>query len=161
MHEPAADKKMYQAVISLLLYLGRCTRPDITVAFFQLARHYDEPSTIHMIHIKPILQCHVGAKSFRLCFRKKFTGSLQTLSEHDQLAFEGFVDADWAGDTDDLRARPDTSSTSPVLQCTGALSSSGVSCFQPLRLITPPLRDRADSGTCDCVFGSTQKARKI
>ena len=86
------DLKVYQQAIGKLLYLTRCTRPDITTAVGILSQFVKAPLEVHWNAVKRVLRYLKGTMEFQL-----------ELGGHLKIA--GWSDADWAGDLYDRRSR--------------------------------------------------------
>ena len=80
-------KVPYRESLGALLFLSRCTRPDITFAVNQLSRFADKYREKHWKAMKRCLRYLQGTKNFGICF----TGE-------KEFKLLGFSDADWAGD---------------------------------------------------------------
>ena len=84
-------KKPYREVIGCLLYIARCTRPDIAVAVNKLAKFVSNPGVKHWKAAKRTLRYLRGTKQYGI----KFT-------TEGELTLSGFADASW-GDEDEER----------------------------------------------------------
>lgn len=84
----------YASVLGELNYLAVATRPDIAFAVSQLARHLDSPGEKHYTALKRLLRYLQKTKNF--CLRYNKGG--------DEMALEGYADADFAGDKEDRRS---------------------------------------------------------
>lgn len=81
----------YQKLIGSLMYLAVLTRPDITFAINYLSQFNNCYSEYHWQCAKRILRYLKGTKHFKLCFSKDNVNDCN---------LEGFVDSDWANDSD-------------------------------------------------------------
>ena len=81
----------YQSLIGSLLWVSRCTHPEISAAVTILCRYTHNPSERHLKAAIHVLQY--------LKYAKKF-GLLYTKSSKEHHLLHAFVDADWAGDHD-------------------------------------------------------------
>ena len=77
--------KSYQHIISSLLFLSICTRPDITFAVMALSQWNSKPEPRHFASAKRVLRYLKGTKHLRL----KYGG------EKANLDLQGFTDSDW------------------------------------------------------------------
>lgn len=80
----------FQQLIGSLLFLVRCTRPDIAYATHYLSRFFGSYNKLHMNAAKRILQYLKGTKSL---------GIMYTESEADRDVVCAYVDADYGSDT--------------------------------------------------------------
>ncbi|KAE8219765.1 hypothetical protein CF319_g6604 [Tilletia indica] len=94
--ELRADIRMYQAIVGCLAYLAQGTRPDLAFAVSTLGKFNSDPSEEHMIAAKRVLRYIRGTSGAKLTFGGSGNG--------EELAVDGFVDADWAADRDDRRS---------------------------------------------------------
>jgi len=81
----------YQKLIGSLMYLAVLTRPDITFAVNYLSQFNNCYSEYHWQCAKRVLRYLKGTKCYKLCFSKDNVNDLH---------LEGFVDSDWANDSD-------------------------------------------------------------
>ncbi|KAE8244419.1 hypothetical protein A4X13_0g6606 [Tilletia indica] len=83
---------MYQAIVGCLAYLAQGTRPDLAFAVSTLGKFNSDPSEEHMIAAKWVLRYIRETRGAKLTFGGSGSG--------EELAVDGFVDADWAADRD-------------------------------------------------------------
>ncbi len=53
--EESCDAEVYRSMVGGLLYASHCTRPDVSFAVMQLARHVNDPSVAHMRAARRVL----------------------------------------------------------------------------------------------------------
>lgn len=87
--KPPNTNYEFQEIIGSLLFLARCTRPDITYAVHYLSRFFASYDTVHWQAAKKILQYLQGTKEL---------GILYPSAEKGDLGLIGFVDADYGSD---------------------------------------------------------------
>ena len=80
----------YSQLIGSLMYLSVCTRPDIAQAVGALARYMAYPTAVHWQAAKRVLRYIAGTSDFGITY--------------SGLDFEGYCDADYAGDLDSRRS---------------------------------------------------------
>ena len=83
----------YRELIGSLLYLARCTRPDIAFAVNSLSRFSTNPGRSHWTAAKRVLRYLKGSKNRAVVYER---GGAPTI--------HGFSDADWAGRREDRRS---------------------------------------------------------
>ncbi|TPX46784.1 DNA-directed DNA polymerase [Synchytrium endobioticum] len=88
---PPCDKPRYQKAIGMLLYLARCTRPDIMTPVAILSKYTSHPTTYHWQAITHVLRYLKGSHDFVLKL-----GGTQIVT---------FADVDWATDISDRKSR--------------------------------------------------------
>ena len=76
-------------LIGALLYIARCTRPDIAYAVNVLPRFNTNPGKAHWTAAKRVLRYLKGTREFGVVYKR---GGAAHLS--------GYADADWAGNRD-------------------------------------------------------------
>jgi hypothetical protein len=105
----------YNSIVGAIRYLADRTRPDITEAVGQLARHLRDPRREHWVAVKTLLGYLKNTQKFGLRFSKESSPKVKS-SKNCQIM--GYSDSDWAGDPDDY------SSTSGYvfMYCGGAIS---------------------------------------
>ena len=86
------SKVPYASVVGSLMYAMVCTRPDIAHAVGVVSRYLNNPGKEHWMAVKWILKYLRGTTNQALCFG----GS--------NIALQGYVDADMAGDRDNRRS---------------------------------------------------------
>eukprot|EP00253_Pinus_taeda_P027670 PITA_27670 len=87
----------YASVVSSLMYVMVCTRPDITHAVGVLSRFVSKPMKEHWTIVKRDFKYLRGTSDYGLCYHGR-PGLDRVLD------IRGFVDADWAGDLDQRRS---------------------------------------------------------
>jgi hypothetical protein len=85
------NQKKYSSIIGKLMYITRCTRPDITTAVCILSRFSHGPGIEHHQAIKRVLQYLKGSKDWKLKLKGK------SKDENNEWTLQVFVDSDWAG----------------------------------------------------------------
>lgn len=103
--EGAGDRQLFQELIGTLIYLAGCTRPDVSSAVHRLAQFCADPSTDHVAHAKRVLRYLKGTMNYGLLFRHTCTPANRPYTTATDLELQGFVDSDWAGDTDDRKSQ--------------------------------------------------------
>lgn len=83
----------YQEAIGCIIYAAQVTRPDISYAVGVLSRFNKNPGKAHWQVVKRVFRYLKGTKHYALEF-----------SKDDSIQFNGFTDADWAGDVDDRKS---------------------------------------------------------
>jgi hypothetical protein len=91
-NESSPDNYPYQQLIGSLMYLAVSTRPDIAFAVSMLSQFNQHHGKEHWNAAKRVLRYLRGTLDHGLTFKK--TGE----------KLRGYVDADWAGSTDDRRS---------------------------------------------------------
>ncbi|XP_049318346.1 uncharacterized protein LOC105224069 isoform X1 [Bactrocera dorsalis] len=86
------DQVQYLSLIGSLMYLAVCTRPDILHSACKLAQRNNDPHTEHLAAAKRILRYLNTTQDKKLKYQQ--TGK----------DMEGFVDADWGGDSTDRKS---------------------------------------------------------
>jgi hypothetical protein len=86
------SKVPYASAVGSLMYAMVCTRPDIAHAVGVVSRYMNNPGKEHWMAVKWILRYLRGTTNQALCFG----GS--------NIALQGYVDADMAGDRDNRRS---------------------------------------------------------
>lgn len=87
-----SDKTLYQSLIGSLLYLAKCTRPDLLHTVIKLASHNSDPHVEHFTNAKGVLRYLSNTVNVKLVYRK----TKQELC--------CFTDADWGGDSTDRKS---------------------------------------------------------
>ena len=88
----AEEAQEYGSLVGTLLYLGNCTRPDISFAAGALARYLTAPTTVHFTAAMGVAR-YVST-----------TADYGLICKGGELKIEGYCDADFAGDTDTRRS---------------------------------------------------------
>ncbi len=89
-HDPTLK---YQELIGALLFISRCTRPDIAFAVNKLSRYFQCYEEKHMKAAKDVLRYLDSTSNLGLGYQKKMGTELL-----------GYSDADYAGDKSGLRS---------------------------------------------------------
>jgi hypothetical protein len=84
----------YRNLVGALLYLMLSTRPEIAFAVIQVAKFSENPSPIHWTAVKRILRYLKGTAHYGITYTR----------DGSNFDVQGFVDSDWAGDTDTRRS---------------------------------------------------------
>jgi hypothetical protein len=90
---PADTEYEFQELIGSLLFLARCTRPDITYAVHYLSRFFSAYSKQHWDEAKKILQYLQGTKDLGILYKKQNCNDLC-----------GYVDADYGSDLESRKS---------------------------------------------------------
>jgi hypothetical protein len=85
----------YRGIVGSLGYLVNMTRPDLAFAYSELNKHVQFPDTLHMTTTDHFLRYLGGTYEKGILFSRGI--------KHSNLLW-GWVDADWAGDTDTRRS---------------------------------------------------------
>lgn len=86
------NQQEYQSLVGTLMYLAISTRPDILHSVSKMAQRNFDPHLEHMAKLKHILRYLAGTIDLKLIY-KPGDGNL-----------EGFVDADWGGNSLDRKS---------------------------------------------------------
>jgi len=81
----------YKSAIGSLIYLSKCTRPDIAFAVSKAARNSEKPTISDWIKVTHILKYLNTTKHYKICYDGK--GEIL-----------GYTDSDFAGDTKDRKS---------------------------------------------------------
>lgn len=81
-------------MLGSLMYLMLSVRPDICYQVGYMGRFQNNPSDIHWTNLKRIIRYIKGTKHLKLIFSKN--------SDDNEII--GYVDADWASDTEDRKS---------------------------------------------------------
>jgi transposase InsO family protein len=84
----------YRSAVGSLMYLMVCTRPDIDFAVIQVSKYVSNPSKTHWTAVKRIFRYLRGTKDRGISY----------LRDNPNPNLQGFVDADWGGDSDTRRS---------------------------------------------------------
>ena len=87
--------KPYRKVLGAVMYAEICTRPDISYTIATLSKFMLNPGPLHWVALMHVLQCLKGTLHYRIMYGGKGFTSLAPV---------GYVDADYAGDTDTRRS---------------------------------------------------------
>ncbi|XP_059073639.1 secreted RxLR effector protein 161-like [Cryptomeria japonica] len=91
-------KVPFASVVGSLMYAFIYTRPDIAQVMGVLSRFMDNPGWVHWDAVKRVFRYLWGTFEYSLCFHGNHTRPRHSLS------ISGYVDSDWAGDTDSRRS---------------------------------------------------------
>ena len=91
-HRIARDQLRYSQIIGSLMYLASATRPDISFAVSKLSRFVSNPGDTHWNALERVLRYLKGTMSYSI----HFSGYPRVL--------EGYCDANWISDADQLYA---------------------------------------------------------
>jgi len=91
-HRIARDQLRYSQIIGSLMYLASATRPDISFAVSKLSRFVSNPGDTHWNALERVLRYLKGTMSYNI----HFSGYPRVL--------EGYCDANWISDADQLYA---------------------------------------------------------
>jgi hypothetical protein len=94
------DCTRYQSYIGTLMYIMRCTRPDIAYAISLLSRFNSAPQPEHFDAVKRVCRYIKGTASMRLCLG----GSISNNTSNNKFNLCGYSDADWGGCADTARS---------------------------------------------------------
>lgn len=83
----------YREAVGSLLFLVQGTRPDLAFAVSNVSRFNDKYNDSHWVAVKRILRYVKATVGYRLVYRRRSVG-----------AIHGFVDADWANETNERRS---------------------------------------------------------
>lgn len=82
----------YQSLVGTLMYLAISTRPDILHSVSKMAQRNADPRKEHFTKLKHILRYLAGTKDLKLIY------------QNNHVNLEGYVDADWGGNTVDRKS---------------------------------------------------------
>jgi len=85
------DPVIYKSAIGSLIYLAKCTRPDISFSVHKAARHCENPTTSDWKKVINIFKYLNNTKNFKLLF-------------NGQGHIHAYTDADFAGDKEDRKS---------------------------------------------------------
>jgi len=95
----------YREVIGSLLWLSLGTRPDITFAVSQVAKFSANPGPDHWTAVIRILRYLHGTRTLGLTYKSGLLlGTEESIRTIEEMIPTGFVDADYARDTDSRRS---------------------------------------------------------
>ena len=83
---------MYAQIISSLIYLENCTKPNIAFAIGRLSWYTQSPDHLHWVAIHRVLKYLRGTSDYCLCY----SGFPKVL--------EGFSDAKWIFDSNEMKS---------------------------------------------------------
>jgi len=87
----------FRSAVGALNYLAISTRPDISTAVGEVARHVENPQPHHFVMLKRIFRYLQGTSTHGLYFARDDTNS-------PMITLEGYSDANWGEDTTDRRS---------------------------------------------------------
>ena len=91
-------KKKYQSLVGSLLYINRCTRPEISVHVNLLGRRTAYPSQSNMVVAAIcILKYFVSSKEESITLTKTTHEPLEKTRESKTLTIEAYADASYGG----------------------------------------------------------------
>jgi len=85
------DKTTYKSAIGMLIFLSKCTRPDIAFAVNKAARNSESPTVSDWVKVKNIMKYLNSTKNYKL----SYNGTGEIL---------GYSDSDFAGDIKDSKS---------------------------------------------------------
>ena len=91
----------YRALIGVLLWIARCTRPDIYFVVIHLAQFSTCAISEHFTAAKRVLRYLKGSRHLDLCYS---TTRTSTTSSGDNIKLDLFTDSDWATDKSDRKS---------------------------------------------------------
>jgi hypothetical protein len=86
------DQLKYSQIIGTLMYLASATRPDISFAVSKLSRFMSNPGIYHWLALERVMRYLCGTMSYGIHY-----------SGHPAV-LEGYSDANWISDVDDIKA---------------------------------------------------------
>ncbi|GJY17975.1 hypothetical protein Tco_0389466 [Tanacetum coccineum] len=86
----------YDLAIGSIIYVMKCTRPNVSFALSMVSRHQQNPGKGHWIAIKNILKYLRNTKDMFLVY-----------GGEEELRVTGYCDASWQTDKDDSRSQSD------------------------------------------------------
>jgi hypothetical protein len=92
----ASDTSSFRTLAGALLWIARCTRPDIGFAVHHMTRKTHAPRVCDYKAGKRILRYLCGTSCYKLEVNKN--------CESDKVCFEVYTDADWAGEHSDRKS---------------------------------------------------------
>ena len=95
---PPFEQNLYQQMISALLYLVTCTRPDLAFVISFLSQFSSCPLESHHTAVKRVFRYLSGTKSFTLKYSRLSDAYASPFSLH------GYSDADFANCLDTRRS---------------------------------------------------------
>ena len=95
-------KPLFQKLVSSLIYLAICTRPDISYAAMSLGQFNATPSRSHLVAAKRVLRYIAGTVDLALEFN--FDGGVVPATVGGFIRNCAIYDVDWASDKSDRRS---------------------------------------------------------
>jgi hypothetical protein len=86
------DQLRYSYIIGSLMYLASATRPDIAYAISKLGRFVSNPGSEHWRALERVMRYLVGTMNYGIHYSR------------DPKVLEGYSDANWISDADELKA---------------------------------------------------------
>jgi hypothetical protein len=86
----ASDASLFRTLAGALLWIARCTRPDIGFAVHPMTRKTHAPRICDLKSGKRILRYLLGTSEHKLEVKRS--------EENEEICFEVYTDADWAGE---------------------------------------------------------------
>jgi hypothetical protein len=86
------DQLRYSQIIGSLMYLASATRPDIAYAVSKLSRFVSNPGSEHWRALERVMRYLVGTMNYGIYY------------SGDPKVLEGYSDANWISDADELKA---------------------------------------------------------
>jgi hypothetical protein len=86
------DQLRYSQIIGSLMYLASATRPDIAYAVSKLSRFVSNPGSEHWRALERVMRYLVGTINYGIYY------------SGDPKVLEGYSDANWISDADELKA---------------------------------------------------------
>ncbi len=95
----------YREAVGSLLYAAIGTRPDISHAVNECARHVSDPGQAHWNAVKRIMRYLIGTADRGLTYKAAAVSTDRGDIKHvDEIIIDTYVDSDWAGDKDDRKS---------------------------------------------------------
>jgi hypothetical protein len=82
-----ATNNLYRSAVGSLIYLSKCTRPDIAYAVSKVSMHFEKPTEENWTAVKRIFRYLKGTITSKLCYTKRSADGLY-----------GYADASYAED---------------------------------------------------------------
>jgi len=92
----ASDASLFRTLAGALLWIARCTRPDISFAVHHMTRKTHAPRICDLKSGKRILRYLLGTSEYKLEVKRS--------NESEEISFEVYTDADWAGENVDRKS---------------------------------------------------------
>jgi hypothetical protein len=105
------DQLRYSQIIGSLMYLASATRPDIAYAVSKLSRFVSNLGSEHWRALERVMHYLVGTMNYGI----HYSG--------DHKVLEGYSDANWISDADELKPQVDMCSHLEVALFPGSLAS--------------------------------------
>jgi hypothetical protein len=100
-------KTLYQKQVGELLYLARCTRPDMMQAVITLGKYSHKPLKQHRDAMRHVMRYLAGTTDFALIYNSNEISDIPAMNDlpKPHNAVVGFSDSDFAADTVDRKSR--------------------------------------------------------